>query len=189
VAVVLIVWCTTSPARGQAAAECGQVHRWAAAALGWEARAETPQGAGLEVRRQDHGHFRLGRSVLDTPLRLGEKQYEHGLGTHSVSEIVVHLPGPAARFTAEVGVDNNDDMQGKQGSVVFAVEVAGRVVFRSPRCRPPGDLSNILQVRRQVLGRTAGRLAVGGGTRRGNRRARAALTSGQTRTARSGRVQ
>ena len=29
----------------------------------------------LEVRRQDHGRFRLNRSVLDTPLRIGRQNF------------------------------------------------------------------------------------------------------------------
>jgi YD repeat-containing protein len=41
---------------------------------------------GLDVRRQDHGKFSLRRSVLDTPLQIGQKKYERGLGTHAVSD-------------------------------------------------------------------------------------------------------
>ena len=68
---------------------------------------------------------------MDTPLRLAEVNYQHGLGTHSDSRIVVRLRRPAKRFEAQVGVDNNYDTQGKRGSVVFLVEVAGKEVFRS----------------------------------------------------------
>ncbi len=92
-------------------------------------RLERP--VGLDVRRQDHGEFRLRRSVLDTPLKLGKRSYTHGLGTHSVSEIVVTLPGPGAKLEAEAGIDSNHDTAGEKGSVVLAVEVGGKEAFRS----------------------------------------------------------
>ena len=85
----------------------------------------------LEVRRQDHGEFRINRSVLNTPLQIGTNRYNHGLGTHSHSEIVVRLPAPGKRFTAKVGIDNNHDTKGKKGSVVFLVEVRGKTMFKS----------------------------------------------------------
>jgi len=36
----------------------------------------------LQLLRQDYEHLQIGRSVLDTPLVIGRKRYEHGLGTH-----------------------------------------------------------------------------------------------------------
>ena len=104
---------------------------WANAALLGEAVAEPTPPVGLEVRRQDHGQFERRQSVLKTPLQIGEKKYEHGLGTHSVSEIVVRLPGPGKLFTADAGVDNNYDTKAEKGSVVFGVEVAGKEALRS----------------------------------------------------------
>jgi alpha-galactosidase len=101
---------------------------------GWlrqDAGARAPWRPGLKVLRQDYGTLRRGRSMLDTPLRVGDKRYAHGLGTHSVSEIVVRLPRPGRRFEASVGIDNNDDTGGKRGSVIFVVELAGKAVFRS----------------------------------------------------------
>ena len=68
---------------------------------------------------------------MNTPLKLADTSYQHGLGTHSVSQIVVRLRRPAKRFEAQAGVDNNYDTQGKRGSVVFLVEIAGKEVFRS----------------------------------------------------------
>ena len=81
---------------------------------------------GLELRRQDYDALGLGKSSRLGPLQIGEKRYEHGLGTHAVSEIVVRLPKPGRQFQAEVGVD-----QGWPGSVVFVVEVAGKEAFKS----------------------------------------------------------
>jgi len=86
---------------------------------------------GVEVRRQDFNKLARGRSVLNTPLQIGPKHYDHGLGTHAISELVIHLPEPGQLFEAEVGVDNNSDTKGRLGSVVFAVEVGGKEVYRS----------------------------------------------------------
>jgi alpha-galactosidase len=94
-----------------------------------------PSQPGLELRRQDYGEFHLRQSVWKTPLRIGGKQYEHGLGTHSVSEIVVRLPRAGKEFAADAGIDNNHDTAGKRGTVVFAVEIAGKEAFRSGVCR------------------------------------------------------
>lgn len=90
-----------------------------------------PHVAGIKVRRQDHADMKLGKPVWDQPIQIGKKRYQHGLGTHSTSEIVISLPQPAKRFQAEVGIDNNADTAGKRGSVSFAVEVAGKRAFES----------------------------------------------------------
>ncbi len=104
---------------------------WADAAFLGKAPQEAPMPPGIEVRRQDHGEFSLRESVLGTPLQIGSKCYEHGLGTHSVSELAVRLPKPGKTFEADAGIDNNYDTAGRRGSVVFVVEVAGKEAFRS----------------------------------------------------------
>ena len=90
---------------------------------------------GIVVRRQDYATLRLKKSVMDTPLKIGDQQFERGLGAHSFSEIAVQLPAQAKKFSAQVGVDNNHDTQGKRGSVVFAVEAKGKELFRSGLCK------------------------------------------------------
>jgi len=114
-----------------AAGQADAVYEALRAALLGEPRATPATPLGLDVRRQDHGEFQRNQSVLKTPLRLGDRSYPHGLGTHATSEIVVRLSQPARLFTAEVGVDHNHDTQGRRGSVVFVVEVGGREAFRS----------------------------------------------------------
>ncbi|MCX7047204.1 MAG: NPCBM/NEW2 domain-containing protein [Candidatus Sumerlaeota bacterium] len=109
----------------------GGFDAWARAAFLGEALAKAPALLGLEVRRQDYGEFQKNQSVMKTPLQLGNKHYEHGLGTHSVSEIVVRLDKPAKLFEAEAGIDNNYDTGGKRGSAVFVVEVGAKEAFRS----------------------------------------------------------
>nr|MBC8443166.1 NPCBM/NEW2 domain-containing protein [PVC group bacterium] len=120
--------------------ECAAMHAWAKAALLGETADEAAGTPGLEVRRQDHGIFGRNRSSRDTaPLQLGDKRYQHGLGTHSVSEVVVHLGKGGTRFEAEVGIDSNWDTQRRRGSVVFVVEVQDREAFRSGVCRGSDD--------------------------------------------------
>ena len=90
-----------------------------------------PRHAGIQLLRQDYAKFELGRSSIGTPLRLGDQQFSHGLGTHSVSIIRVYSPQPIESFSASVGVDNNADTLGKHGSVVFVVTADDRETYRS----------------------------------------------------------
>ena len=106
---------------------------------------------------------------MNTPLRLAETSYQHGLGTHSESRIVVRLGRPGKRFEAQVGVDNNYDTQGKRGSVVFVVEVAGKEVFRSGIRR---GSDKPLPVRVDLHGATRVRVAGPGCRRRTSPRTR-----------------
>jgi len=116
---------------GEPSHECRAAQAWANAAFLGGSSAEAPAPPGLELRRQDHGELGMRQSVMKTPLQIGQKKYEHGLGTHSVSEIVVRLPRAGKRFEAEAGVDNNYDTKGEKGSVVFVVEVGGKEALRS----------------------------------------------------------
>jgi len=117
-----------------AAEEHADLRAWADAAL-FRLPAVQAVQPGLDVRRQDYGKFGLRQSVMNTPLQIGSKKYEHGLGTHAVSEVVVRLPQPGKTFAAEIGVDNNYDTKGQNGSVIFSVEAGGKEAFRSKLCR------------------------------------------------------
>ncbi|MCL5098875.1 MAG: NPCBM/NEW2 domain-containing protein [Candidatus Omnitrophica bacterium] len=83
-----------------------------------------------EVRRSDY-HLGVRESVIKTPLRLGGMTYPHGLGSHSTSELVVHLAQPAQSFEAVIGVDENMDTSGGRGSVVFKVTADGNNLYTS----------------------------------------------------------
>ena len=136
--VLLVVGVLTAAAAGgdgKTGDELGSCRRWASAAFLGRSQLPPPKRPGIEVARQDHGKLRRCRSVIDTPLRIGKKPYRRGLGSHSVSEIIIRLPGPGVRFEAEAGVDNNHDTGGKRGSVIFAVDVGGKEAFRSGVCR------------------------------------------------------
>src|SRR5580692_6971554 len=64
------------------------------------------------------------KSVEGSPITIGKKLYEHGLGTHAESELLIDLKGNASKFTAEVGLD--DETQGR-GTVQFFVYLDGKL--------------------------------------------------------------
>jgi alpha-galactosidase len=103
-----------------------------------------PERIALEVLRQDHSVLRFGRSCIETPITIGTRRFEHGLGTHANSEIRVQVAPGAKTFKAAVGIDNNYDTQGSRGSVVFSVEMLGKEVLRTSVLRggeEPTDVS------------------------------------------------
>jgi hypothetical protein len=122
-----------APSPGIAApdAERAAARDWAEASFFREPGAPASAAPGLEVRRQDYGELRANQSVMKTPLKIGDTGYTRGLGTHAVSEILVRLPGPATRFEAAAGIDNNYDTKGEKGTAVFAVEAGGKELYRS----------------------------------------------------------
>ncbi len=80
------------------------------------------------------GDTKLNKCAAGTPMRLGEKTYEHGIGVNSYSVLRVELTRPAARFEADIGLDRNVD--GTAASVCFRVRVAGEEVFATGVMRP-----------------------------------------------------
>ncbi len=93
---------------------------------------------GLRVERQDFEKLARNRSVIGTPLTLGGRRFERGLGTHSVSRITVQAPEPIVRFSAQVGVDDNERTNGPTpvGSVTFTVSARGQELFATGVLRP-----------------------------------------------------
>ncbi|HEY7048445.1 MAG TPA: beta-galactosidase [Jatrophihabitantaceae bacterium] len=63
------------------------------------------------------------------PITLNGVVYPKGLGTNSVSDVAVYLGGNCSRFTATVGVD---DEQGGAGTVTFSVVSDGRTLTTTP---------------------------------------------------------
>ncbi|MEP0764920.1 MAG: NPCBM/NEW2 domain-containing protein [Fimbriimonadia bacterium] len=84
----------------------------------------------LDIARmtQEWGSPRAGSSVERNPIRIGGREFAHGVGTHAVSEFSLNLGGEAVTFKAMVGVD--DETQGR-GSVEFQVIVDDRLAFTS----------------------------------------------------------
>ncbi|HWA83806.1 MAG TPA: NPCBM/NEW2 domain-containing protein [Fimbriimonadaceae bacterium] len=68
-------------------------------------------------------HPQANKSVAGNPLKIGGVSFEHGVGTHAVSELRIKLSGGATEFTSQVGVD--DETQGR-GTLEFQVWVDGK---------------------------------------------------------------
>jgi len=80
--------------------------------------------------RQDYGELEMDRSVQGLPLKIGDREFAHGLGTHANSEIIYDLDGGYTNFTAWIGVD--EEMKGYTNStVVFQVFGDSRKLFES----------------------------------------------------------
>jgi alpha-galactosidase len=85
----------------------------------------------LDLAKMTVGYGRVQRNLsLDgKPLSIGGRKYARGVGTHAPSVLKVRLQGGAARFRAEVGVD--DEVGARRGSVEFIVAADGRERWRS----------------------------------------------------------
>ncbi len=65
-------------------------------------------------------------------LTIGPQEYTCGLVCHSVSRLVVPLPGPGKTFSAKIGVDFDAGHDAEsQKSAVFSVIVGGKTSFKS----------------------------------------------------------
>ena len=122
-----------------APAEIQAIHDWASLAFTGSRRSGREPAVRVELRRQDYSVLHFGQSCIDTPIHLGHRIFQHGLGTHANSEILLHLPPNARQFDSWVGIDNNPDTGGLRGSVVFSLELGGKEVFRSPVLRGPDE--------------------------------------------------
>ncbi len=66
---------------------------------------------------------------LGTPLRVGGRAFDRGLGTQSRTLLAYRLDPGSKRFQATVGLD---DRAGPLGNVAFKVLVDGKARFESP---------------------------------------------------------
>lgn len=98
---------------------------WASAAFTGSRPAGREPLVRVEVIRQDHSVLRFGQSCVETPLKIGTRQFERGLGTHANSQILLHLPPGATTFQASVGIDNNFDTGGRRGECLYPVLQTG----------------------------------------------------------------
>lgn len=120
-------------------AEVRDMLDWTAASFGARSASEDPLRVPLTVVRQDHSVLHFGQSCIDTPIVIGSQRFEHGLGTHANSEIAVPIPNGAKAFHAEIGIDNNFNTAGKDGSAVFSAALDGKEVFRSNVLKGGGE--------------------------------------------------
>lgn len=72
--------------------------------------------------------YRRDRSVANRPLRIGDQQFERGLGMHSKSTLEYELPDAFSQFAAVIGIDA---AVAPLGHVVFRVTADGSEVFNS----------------------------------------------------------
>jgi len=114
--------------------EFAACRHWADQVAGTAAPAKA---ASLKVVYEDtNDGLARGRSWRGTPFQLGDKTYTDGLAFNSTKHILVRLGQPAERFTADVGLENNDDTQRGaaqgNGSVTFHVLAGAKELFTSP---------------------------------------------------------
>ncbi len=93
--------------------------------------AETVWLSSLDVRKtqQDWGKPQADKAVDGHTLSIAGTKYEHGLGTHAASLLYVDLKGGSARFSAEVGVD--DEVTGNPVGIRFSLIGDGRDLWKS----------------------------------------------------------
>ena len=83
----------------------------------------------LSATQQEWGSPQTNKSVDGHPLTIGGRKFQTGLGTHAASSLRLKLNGNAEKFTAWVGVD--DEEVGKGGSVTFSVVGDGKKLWES----------------------------------------------------------
>jgi len=89
--------------------------------------------------RQDFKIPQVNQSVNGTPLTIGSKKFEHGIGTHAPSHIRIYSPEPILGFKASVGVDTNLKTR-HRGNAVQYYGIAGRHrLFESPVLKAGDD--------------------------------------------------
>ena len=71
--------------------------------------------------------IRIGAGIAGQPMKIGSRTFTEGWGDHANSRHIVHVPGGAERFEAEVGVISDPD-----AFVIFSVEdMAGNVLAQT----------------------------------------------------------
>ena len=87
----------------------------------------------LILIRQDYEELEVNRNIGKSPLKIGKRIFKNGIGTHALSHIRLRSPQPIRRFSAWIGVDNNQvtNPGSPIGSVVFSVEADRRQLFQS----------------------------------------------------------
>ena len=152
VRAAVCVFCSTTlaaaaeqPADKQLVEEIHRAHQWAEAAFAEPGTTGPPPVTphpvcALTVLHKSHKVL-TNRTVWNTPLKLADKQYEHGIFMDAPAAVRVRLAQPAVELTATVGIDNNQDTQSNpdSGSARFHVSVGGKRVFSTPVLRVQSD--------------------------------------------------
>lgn len=73
-----------------------------------------------------------GKAATDKPMRIGDREFVDGVGTHAYSEMYIDLAGRGERFQAQVGVDGGS---GPRASIEFIIFGDGKELWRSGVCK------------------------------------------------------
>ncbi|MCC7290732.1 MAG: NPCBM/NEW2 domain-containing protein [Phycisphaerales bacterium] len=87
-----------------------------------------PTAVREEARLLTPSPFRKDRSAANTPLKLGGRTYEHGVGVHAFSELTYDLGGAYQTFYAVVGID---DLVRPRGSAAVRILGDGTTLYDS----------------------------------------------------------
>jgi len=83
--------------------------------------------------------YRVDRSVTGSPLRIGGRRFEHGIGVHSLAVLTYDLKGEYRRFSGWCGLDDSaGSLAAVSASVVVDRQVKWQQVFT--RTTPPRHL-------------------------------------------------
>jgi alpha-galactosidase len=98
----------------------------------------------LKAMTQRRGEPLARKAVSGGKLVMHGKTYERGIGTRSISELVLDLHGEARRFSAIVGLDDSANEGKRDGTVRFEVWVDDRKLADSGILKV-GDVPQVLE--------------------------------------------
>jgi alpha-galactosidase len=106
---------------------------------------ETVSLSSLDVSatQQEWGTPQVNKSVDGHSLSIGGRKFGTGLGTHASSSLWIALKGNAEKFSAWVGVD--DEEAGKDSSITFSIVGDGKTLWQSGVMRA-GDAAKQVDV-------------------------------------------
>jgi len=107
---------------------------WAESAFVGAQAARAPANRIEVIHQEAPGDTQKNKSSGGSPLQLGEKFYQRGIGVAVRSVLRVELVKPAERFHADIGVDRFADSM--FSSIRFVVEAGGKRVFTSEYLKP-----------------------------------------------------
>lgn len=87
----------------------------------------------LSYISQGWGQAQRNRSVTETPLSIGGKRFDNGIGTHAISRFILRLDRKAVNLHAFCGIDDNAKVD--RASARFHVLGDGKELWRSPVMR------------------------------------------------------
>jgi alpha-galactosidase len=105
----------------------------------------------LTKMEQEWGDVQINKSVEGNPLLVGGTAYTRGVGTHSVSKLMLDLHGKGSKFHALVGVD---DESGEQASVGFFILGDRNILWQSGLMKK-GDPARQVELNLSKIGKLA----------------------------------